>query len=456
VRFPFAARCVLALALGAVGADVAVAAERTVDLVVDAGTPLRVALDQRVRVKRIGQAVTGTVVEPVYAFDRIVVPAGSRVVGHFERLEPPSKGARVRSMLGGDFSPPRKVVISFNTLVRPDGQAFPIDTVVTGAADNLSLQVAGESGSSSVVARARREIAQKAKGAVASVKKRGRMGRAKRWLRDTVLGLLPLHPQYLREDTVYNVKLVAPLGFGPATATAQAPEGTAPAPGSILTARLVTPLNSATSTPSTRIEAVVTRPVLSADGGLILPEGTRLAGEVTFAKRARRFHRNGQLRVLFESGQPPDRGSEKLLASLHSVESGAGRLSLDEEGGASVASSDARFVAPALASLALAATFRHKLDYDTDGAGPEVAYGSTASSGAGGFFGLGLLGAGVAQAWRPAAVGLAIVGVARTLYASVAGKGQDISFPADTPIQVRLAPGPSPAAGPSRGPEPRP
>jgi len=46
----------------------------TIDLVVDAGRPLRVELDQRIRLQRVGQAVTGTVREPVYAYDRIVIP----------------------------------------------------------------------------------------------------------------------------------------------------------------------------------------------------------------------------------------------------------------------------------------------------------------------------------------------------------------------------------------------
>ena len=56
----------------------------SIDLVVAAGRPLRVALDERVRVKRVGQPVTATVVEPVYAYDRIVVPAGAKVLGRIE------------------------------------------------------------------------------------------------------------------------------------------------------------------------------------------------------------------------------------------------------------------------------------------------------------------------------------------------------------------------------------
>ena len=444
-----------ALALGAALSATAGPDEGQVELVLEAGTPLRVALDQRVKVKRVGQAVTATVVEPVYAFDRIVIPTGTRVVGHLAKLEGPSRGARLRALLGGDLTPPRKVALGFNTLILPDGQAHPIDGIATGGAENVALQVAGASEATGVVARARREIAQKARQAVATVKTPGKMRRFKHWLRDAALGILPVRPQYMRKDTVYSVKLLAPVSFGTVAATEPAPAGAGPAPGSILTARLVTPLSSATTPRETPIEAVVTQPVFSADHRLILPEGAKLTGEVTFAKRARRFHRNGQLRILFEAVQTPDRASEPLRASLYSVEAaGAARVAVDEEGGTTVANSNKRFATPALASLALVASMRRRVDYDTDGAGPEIQFGSGESHGAGGFFGLGLVGAGAAQISRPFALGLAIAGVARTAFGSIAGKGRDVSFPADTPIQVQLAPGPSATASPAPSPRP--
>jgi hypothetical protein len=63
----------------------------------------------------------------------------------------------------------------------------------------------------------------------------------------------------------------------------------------------------------------------------------------------------------------------------------------------------------------------------------------------GGFSGLGLLGVGLSQISRPTAIGLGAVGLARSLYASVFGKGRDVAFPAGTRIQVQLAPPPAPA-----------
>jgi hypothetical protein len=69
----------------AAGASTVGATERDDDpvpLVIAAGTPLQIALDRRVTVTRVGQSVTGTLVEPAYAYDRVVLPAGTPVRGH--------------------------------------------------------------------------------------------------------------------------------------------------------------------------------------------------------------------------------------------------------------------------------------------------------------------------------------------------------------------------------------
>src|SRR6266404_5834667 len=54
---------------------------QTVPLSVAKGAPLQVALDQEIRVKKVGQPAEVRLVEPVYAFDHIVVPVGSEVIG---------------------------------------------------------------------------------------------------------------------------------------------------------------------------------------------------------------------------------------------------------------------------------------------------------------------------------------------------------------------------------------
>jgi hypothetical protein len=412
-----------------------------VELVVSAGRPLRVALDARLRIRRVGQPVTGTLVDPVYAYDRIVLPAGITVVGRVEALEGPSAGTRVRALLRLDFSPPRRVRLRFDGLVTADGTAIPIQTDLKTGVERLAIHSRSGSAPKGVAGRAGQEVADRAKQVVAAVKEPGRGRR----LKESVVGGLPFHPQYLQAGTVYTAVLSAPLAFGTVNGTLPAEAGDVPAPESLLRVRLLTPLDSATARKGSLVQAAVIEPVFSADHRLILPEGTLLSGEVTFAKSARRFHRNGQLRFLFESVKVPEQAEESLRASLYSVQAGRGeRLALDEEGGATIVASNKRFIAPALGAVALAATLHSGLDYNTDGLGPEVSHGLFGSGALGGFLGFGLAGAGLSQLSHPMAVGLGAVGLARNLFGAVAGRGRNVSFPADTVMEVQLAPAPLP------------
>jgi hypothetical protein len=230
--------------------------------------------------------------------------------------------------------------------------------------------------------------------------------------------------------------------------------GTLPPPSSTLRARLTTTLDSSKATRGTRFEAVVAEPVFSNDHRLIVPAGTRLGGEVTVARPARSFHRNGQLRFLFDTVHLPASEPVTLLASLRAVDVSADdHVAVDEEGGARTTDSKKRFIAPALAVLALAGAgddHHHVADHDADDAGFAAGTvrqggGNLGSRSLGGFFSLGLIGIGVARVSQPVGVVMAAAGVARTTYANILGKGRDVRFAADTPIDLQLAPGPSPS-----------
>ena len=66
-------------------------APATMPLTVTAGTPLKVALDKEVRIRKTGQPIHGKLVEPVYAFDKLVLPAGTEVIGKVASIETVSK-----------------------------------------------------------------------------------------------------------------------------------------------------------------------------------------------------------------------------------------------------------------------------------------------------------------------------------------------------------------------------
>lgn len=440
-------RCILiGVALAWPSVVAAQSQDPTVALTVDRGRPLHVTLDARTRVERVGQAVAGTLVDPVYAYDRIVIPAGTPVRGHVVELVQPSKWARIRAMSTGDFSPHRRVVLGFDTLVLDAGVERPIDTVVT-----------------SEIARPARSLAPADRGANADQQPQGVHDWAHRLvdtakakehaavngahapdklarLEAAAIEQLPYHPQYLTKGAVYTAQLSSPVDFGSAVPVSSAGAGTAPRPGSVLTAQLLTHINSRTSTRGTPIEAVVTEPVFSEDHQLILAEGTRLTGQVTWTKGARWFHHNGQLRFLFERVQAPGQASEPQLASLHAAQTSADdRVRIDEEGGTSITNSKTRFIVPALALLSL----RRGLDGgDHDGESNLQGSGSgkARGTGLGGLIGLRFTGLVLGRASQPVGIALTAWGAARTVYKNILSRGKEVDFPADTPLQLQLAP----------------
>jgi hypothetical protein len=100
----------------------ALSSPQSIKLSVPEGTPLQVALVDETRVKKVGQPIRAIVVGPVYAFDRLVVPVGSQVTGQVTKIEAISGGKRTIAALDADFSPERKVEVSFNELALPDGR----------------------------------------------------------------------------------------------------------------------------------------------------------------------------------------------------------------------------------------------------------------------------------------------------------------------------------------------
>jgi hypothetical protein len=96
-----------------------------------------------------------------------------------------------------------------------------------------------------------------------------------------------------------------------------------------------------------------------------------------------------------------------------------------------------------LLALRGAAHQEHEMDNDDPGVPVHVVttQGSPGAKAVGGLFGFSSIGAVIAQMSRPLAIGLSVVGATRTVYRNVVAKGREVTFSADTPIQVRLAPG---------------
>ena len=404
-------------------------------LVVDAGTPLRLSLDDRVTVRKVGEQVTATVVEDTYAYDRIVIPKGTQAIGHIASLENLSKGVRASRLLNGDLSPLHRVAIQFDTLVFGDGRRMSIATRPTIGTPNVSLAMADTPEPATRAGRARKAAKDKVSETVHGITKPGRMER----LRDMAINSLPYHREHLPRGTRFVAPLVEPLAFGTANVD-RAPADAMPQPGALLRARLVTTLDSAKTGRGTPIRATLSEPVMSSDGTVIMPVGTELDGEVTFTRAARRLHRNGQLRFLFQRVRVVSEEEKPLLASLAATESGE-RIAIDEEGGVRATESKTRFVMPAIAAVLAHGTLENDtIDAAETSGGVGLPGANVLGRAGGGFIGLGVLGIAVSQIGKPAAVALGVFGFGRSVYRNLLGKGRDVVMSADTPIELQLSP----------------
>jgi hypothetical protein len=99
-----------------------------VPLTVAAGVPLRLYTIKRLRM-RIGEPVQARLIDPVYAFDRIVVPSGAELQGRVIKLDPVAKMTRLQAILNGDFSPLHFARVEFTNITLPDGHNLAIHTV---------------------------------------------------------------------------------------------------------------------------------------------------------------------------------------------------------------------------------------------------------------------------------------------------------------------------------------
>ncbi len=405
---------------------------QTVVLTVAQGSPLQVALDREVRVRKVGQPVHGRIVEPVYAFDRIVVPVGSEIIGKVTKIETLSGGKRTQAALNADFTPRRKVEIGFDELVLGDGRRFPLHTSVTpGSGQVIELVTAANEKAkknivndkaSQKVNEAKQQAHQEWDNAMKQLKTPGKIQRLERYSE----AQLPVHRQYIPAGTVYFAELQDPLNFGSEVMTVPMASsmGSEIPEGSVVHARLVTPLSSATSHQGQDVEAVLSQPLMDGDR-LILPQGSRLKGTVKQAQPARRMKRNGQLRIAFSELVPPDGIEQKIVSTLQGVQAGKdANVKLDSEGGAEATTPKSRYLATTL-SVGLAAL--------SQGDDPS----NQAAGGLGGFKVVGMV-MGAAVRSRAFGATMGAYGAATSIYSHFIARGREVEFPKNTAMQIGI------------------
>jgi hypothetical protein len=456
---------------------------------------LRLYLTERVPM-RMGSPVSAKLIEPVYAFDRVVVPAGTVVQGSVAKLDPVSKLVRAHALMGGDFTPLHRARVEFTGLKLPDGRTLSIHTASaaglptiyvepkpkptkqtkapapatksqTPAAQNqippaqnqpsAESQPQSRTKQLSTLARqeAKKQINDKINAQLnAHTYGLGSLVRGpnkKERLEDFLYSKLPYRPQFYRRGTRFDGVLEQPLEFGSATLDADSMSqiGTEAPQDSVVQLRFLSSVSSATAAVGDPVEAVLSEPLRGAANKVIFPEGTHLTGHIRMAQHARWLHRSGKLRFTFDQVWLPP-----FMESLHqaplertplthtdarllSAETNPdASVKIDSEGSAKAAEPKSRLLAPAISALVALKSM------DNDNGKPTSAGGNGAGNAGGtalgGFSGFGLLGVAAARASATAGAALGMWGLAASVYTSIVSPGHDVEFEKNSSMVVRF------------------
>jgi hypothetical protein len=407
-------------------------------LKVPAGTALRVAVDQKVRIATVGQVVSGKLTEPVYAFDQAVIPAGSVVTGKVTSIHAVPGMRKAMSYVNGNFSPYHEYELEFDSVTLPSNERRAIVTTVSpGIAQVVHLVAGGTkqkktNAAERAVGNAKQEAKTKVQDTMDEIKAPGKMQR----LKEKVLAQSPYRRQYLEPGTRFYASLTEPIDFGKTSRTAEqlAQLGKSPEPDSLLHARFADEVSSATAQRGNVIAAVLTEPLFSQDHHLLLPANSRIAGEVIKAEPARKLHHNGDLRVIFNRIETPEGVIQPMQGSVEGVEADrrAG-VRLDDEGGAQATDSKTRYLSTGVALLLAAAASHTDTEHGTtDAAGdPGVRAGAGVS-------GSGITGTLISLAARsqPVSMAFAAYGAGNSVYNNFLSRGKDVVFVKDTPLEI--------------------
>ncbi|MGA8617211.1 MAG: hypothetical protein WB660_01640 [Candidatus Sulfotelmatobacter sp.] len=425
-----------------------------VPMMVGAGTPIKLALDAEVRVRKVGQAIHGRTTEPVYAFDKLLIPLGTLVNGKVSAIDAVPKMLRTMQAANGNFSPARTVHVQFDEMIMSDGRRVALRTVASPAPNGVLRFVSAsekaekknkvEDAASEKVSATRQEIRRQWSELQKQIHEPGKMHK----LRRIALAQLPVHPQYIDAGTSFNADLLQPLDFGTESVKREAMTaiGVPPPTGSVVHARLETGLSSATAKTGDPVEAVITEPLVASDH-LILPEGSVIKGSVLQVAPARRLGRNGQLRILFREVVPPNGITQKVETNLEGVAVAKGEhLKLDNEGGAEVTTPRTRYLTTGI-QVMLAAS-QASPDRDAGQGGQSVGEaGNGAANGASGFKLVGMVVALAANS-RVLRAGFGSYGAAMSIYYHFLARGRDVVYPKDMTMVIGLGTrGEKPATG---------
>lgn len=433
-----------------VAAPVLLAQEVSVQ--VPAATPLPIQLGKHVPMKK-GEPLQGSLLYPVYAENRLAIPAGSVLRGSVISLNP-DRSRRIHARLWGDFTPFHIPVVRFDQLVLPDGTVKPIvSDDATDGAPVLHLSTPASKTSHSFLSRQIAALKAQAKDTIGLVTSPGRKDR----LVQLLYRQLPYHPERIETATMWMVTLAQPLALKPYKVSAAAkinpavalpvsrkPHRDSSPPAETpsgdmwqLCAYLEQTTSSANEKKGDTFDAVIAEPVFNPDRTIAVPEGSVLVGTITQVKPARSFGRAGKLRFDFRELKLAGGSSQRVQGTLVGADaSKSQQLQIDSEGGVKSQPKNRVIVPMVLTVLAGRA-----LDSD----------GSLAGNAAVSSNGFGIIGrvVGIVAGSRYLAAGIGFYAAGLSFYERWLVRGQNVAFVKNTRIEVTTIPNRNtlPAAG---------
>lgn len=423
----------------------------TVSLQVPAAEPLRLYLTKKAEFHE-GEPVTARLVDSVWVFDRVVIPAGTPVFGHITELAPVPKMVRAMSMIRGDFTPLKTATVSFDHFTMVDGHRVVLRTEPSRGLNSIYVppgpaKPSRKPVSNSKAAQAKSFLKRQAI-SQANARSRGfldfvRTRSKKEWLVDFLWSKLPWHPQWYRTGTRFDAVLSQPLAFGEVKIPAVSLQaiGSAPPVDSPAQIRIENTVSSADAKVGDPIQAELSQPIFNAAHQVVLPEGTQLSGRVTLARRARMFHRGGQLRFTFnqvETANLPALAApeqQRTFAQITAGESASSATKVDEEGTAKATESKTRFLRPVVAGLIAAKSLDNDEGKTAAQGGASANYGGRSL---GGFSGFGLFGTAVSFGPRYLGSAFGFYGLAWSVYSTVVSRGREVTFEKNGALAIRF------------------
>ncbi len=397
-------------------------------LVLPAGTPLPVQTEAHLPM-RVGQAIQGELIYPVYADNVLVLPAKTVVTGTVVELRP-NHARRVSARLRGDFTPFRTPIVSFNGIKLADGRTVSIATGTATDGAPLYRLVAPPPRKGGFLRQRWDDGVQVVRDKVAIVTGPDKGDRLTQFLYTQ----LPYHPQRIEKKTAWTVETSEPVSLSAVLADVP-PDTQVAVPAAdgeqpwIVQAYLNEALSSANSKTGQTIEATVAEPIYNPDHTIAVPQGATMLGVVTQAKAGRSFGRAGTLHFDFRQLVLPS-GTQNVQASLTGADSVAGQnLAMNSEGQVKPKPQDKLLVPLLLLTLAA-----RPLDHDHG----DNQFGKTAVASNS----IGLVGfiVGTAAGQRNLAAGLGYYGAAISLYERWIKRGREVSFARDTRLVLQTTP----------------